>query len=160
MSTTKKIGTPCEVTTTRNLKFTQFPEIGKTICVLDGDENAFVNLATRLVDENCSYMSFSPPLFTNAGYVFMKDSYTGVAKVNTEDGDTYSSEVGKQVAKEKAVDKFHKDLSKRIVDFHNDVIRLAAALEHYMDKHDVDYSFTPTISDIKTTKYRDAYMLD
>lgn len=147
------------VSETRNLKFKQYPEIGKTICTLKGDEFAFINLVTRLIEENSEHLEFCLPYPIKGGVTeIMHENYTATAKVNFNDGDTYNESVGKSIAKEKAVSKFHRELNQKLVGFYTELVHVMASVEHYMDKHKVDYSNAPTVSDVKCTKYADAYM--
>lgn len=83
----------------------------------------------------------------------MRDRYNGVAKVNTADGDVYSEEEGKNVAYEKVMKKYHKNLDSNLRVFLADVRNLAAGVEHYLDKKGVDYSTVPTVEDVKKSRF-------
>lgn len=155
MSKKAKKQTECVVSNTENLMFQQFPTVGKTICSLYSNPLAFLEVADNLFDET-KYLLFGVDEKTGSDSL-MKLTYTGVAKVNSECGDTYDANEGREVAKSKAVAKFRRDMQNKLCDLLADLYRAVASVEHYMDKHGYAYNDVPDVQNIKMTKYRDAY---
>lgn len=156
MSNKNKKQTPREITFTDSLMFQQFPEIGKTICTLEANPCCFVRIADRLITGETDHLMFG---VTECKDVCIKPYYTGIAKVNTADGDTYDAAEGREIAKTKAVAKFRRDMETKLNALLADLYKAAASVEHYMDKHAYSYDDVPNVSDIKMGKYRDAYLM-
>ena len=150
-----KKGTPCIVTETPNLTFQEFPAIGKTICTLYSDPYAFSSLAEKLVEDETDITldemtKLYPPYQLHS-------TYTGVSKVNENEGDMYDPQVGRDIAKSKAIDKFQRAMKGNLRYLLAELNRAVASVEHYMDIHGINYDDVINVHHVKATKYRDAY---
>ena len=136
------------------ITYKHIPHVGKTIATLEGCGYNLDNILWKLVINNSRFLEF---IGCNAEEckksMIMRDRYNGVAKVNTTDGDVYSEEEGKNVAYEKVMKKYHKNLDSNLRVFLADVRNLAAGVEHYLDKKGVDYSTVPTVEDVKKSRF-------
>ena len=136
------------------ITYKHIPHVGKTIATLEGCGDNLENILWKLVINNSRFLGF---IGCNAEEckksMVMRDRYNGVAKVNTADGDIYSEEEGKNVAYEKVMKKYHKNLDSNLRVFLADVRNLAAGVEHYLDKKGVDYSTVPTVEDVKKSRF-------
>ena len=136
------------------ITYKHIPHVGKTIATLEGCGDNLENILWKLVINNSRFLGF---IGCNAEEckksMIMRDRYNGVAKVNTADGDVYSEEEGKNVAYEKVMKKYHKNLDSNLRVFLADVRNLAAGVEHYLDKKGVDYSTVPTVEDVKNSRF-------
>ena len=136
------------------ITYKHIPQAGKTIATLEGCGDNLENILWKLVINNSRFLGF---IGCNAEEckksMIMRDRYNGVAKVNTADGDVYSEEEGKNVAYEKVMKKYHKNLDSNLRVFLVDVRGLAAGVEHYLDKKGVDYSNVPTVEDVKKSRF-------
>ena len=136
------------------ITYKHIPQDGKTIATLEGCGDNLENILWKLVINNSRFLGF---IGCNAEEckksMIMRDRYNGVAKVNTADGDVYSEEEGKNVAYEKVMKKYHKNLDSNLRVFLADVRGLAAGVEHYHDKKNVDYSNVPTVDDEKKSRF-------
>ena len=136
------------------ITYKHIPHVGKTIATLEGCGDNLENILWKLVINNSRFLGF---IGCNAeeckNAMIMRDRYNGVAKVNTADGDVYSEEEGKNVAYEKVMKKYHKNLDSNLRVFLADVRNLAAGVEHYLDKKGVDYSTVPTVEDVKKSRF-------
>ena len=91
---------------------------------------------------------------TYGGIAFIKDSYSGKAKVNTTEGDTFDAEVGSKLARSRCLEKYHKAFDSRICMALEDARSMVAWLEHYCDKKQIDTSAIPTVDKIKEVSFR------
>ena len=136
------------------ITYKHIPHVGKTIATLEGCGDNLDNILWKLVINNSRFLGF---IGCNAEEckksMIMRDRYNGVAKVNTADGDVYNEEEGKNVAYEKVMKKYHKNLDSNLRVFLADVRGLAAGVEHYLDKKNVDYSNVPTVEDVKKSRF-------
>ena len=78
----------------------------------------------------------------------MKDTYECKAKCNTEDGDTFDLETGKKIARERVLERYHRDLDKSMQEFLKQIRVLEAHTLKYMDKHGIDVVGVPTTEEI------------
>ena len=136
------------------ITYKHIPHVGKTIATLEGCGDNLENILWKLVINNSRFLGF---IGCNAEEckksMIIRDRYNGVAKVNTAEGDIYSEEEGKNVAYEKVMKKYHKNLDSNLRVFLADVRNLAAGVEHYLDKKNVDYSNVPTVEDVKNIRF-------
>lgn len=87
------------------------------------------------------------PIKTNS-YNFMKDTYECKAKCNTDDGDTFDLETGKKIARERVLERYHRDLDKSMQEFLKQIRVLEAHTLKYMDKHNIEVVGVPTTEEI------------
>lgn len=79
---------------------------------------------------------------------FMKDTYECKAKCNTKDGDTFDLETGKKIARERVLERYHRDLDKSMQEFLKQIRVLEAHTLKYMDKHNIEVVGVPTTEEI------------
>ena len=79
---------------------------------------------------------------------FMKDTYECKAKCNTNDGDTFDLETGKKIARERVLQRYHRDLDRSMQEFLKQIRVLEAHTLKYMDKHDIEIVGVPTTEEI------------
>lgn len=136
------------------ITYKHIPHVGKTIATLEGCGDNLENILWKLVINNSRFLGFVGCNDEECKKsMTMRNRYNGVAKVNTADGDVYSEEEGKSVAYEKVMKKYHKNLDSNLRVFLADVRNLAAGVEHYLDKKNVDYSNVPTVEDVKKSRF-------
>lgn len=85
---------------------------------------------------------------------FMKDSYSGKAKVNFDDGDTFNFDTGKEIARKRCLEKYHKAFDKRMCQLLYDARKLEATIEFYAKKKGVDFSCVPNVEEVLKNKYQ------
>lgn len=83
----------------------------------------------------------------------LNSSYRGKAKVNTTDGDMFSEEIGKEIARGKALEKYHRAFDKKILTMLMDARVLVATIEHYCKKKDIDVSKIPSIEELSKKRF-------
>lgn len=79
--------------------------------------------------------------------------YRGKARANTKEGDTFNEDIGREMAKGRALEKYHRAMDKKICNALADARRLVATIEHYCEKKSIDISKTPTVEDIKRSHF-------
>lgn len=136
----------------------QFPEYGKTIAVLSGTELNACNILNRIVNN----LPEDSSIFMNIDYddVILRNQYKGVCKVNEKDGDTFNSEYGKDLARAKCMQRYHRDLDPILRKYLTDARKLVAAFEHYMWKHNIDFENVKSVEDMRLYDYGEDKMRD
>lgn len=81
----------------------------------------------------------------------MRWTYQG--KIRVQEGDKFDVEVGKDKAKKRALERYHKAFNKRILEALLDARVLVATFEHYCMKKDIDMSKVDTIEEIKQKRF-------
>jgi tRNA U34 5-carboxymethylaminomethyl modifying enzyme MnmG/GidA len=131
------------------LNYLHVPNGGRVIATLEGVHYNASYILEKLVENNSKYLS--------AKYVTpeqeLKKIYKSVAKVNSADGDVYDSVKGEEVAYEKVMKKYHTAMDKRLASILADVRGLAAAVEHYMTRHNISYDDVATVEEIKKSRF-------
>ena len=87
---------------------------------------------------------------------WMPDSFSGKAKLNVSQGDTWNEEVGSQFARERCLSKYHRAFDSRILKALEDARTLVVCFEHYCKKHGIDSSRISTEEEIKNKRFGDA----
>lgn len=99
-------------------------------------EKICINAGTRFVPIKAEFHNF------------MKDIYECKAKCNTDDGDAFDLETGKKIARERVLERYHRDLDKSMQDFLKQIRVLEAHALKYMDKHNIEIVGVPTTEEI------------
>ena len=108
----------------------------------DGDAWSAVSSVVGKANLNClgvvvsAYELSMPPIFT------------GKAKLNTDEGDTWDLDVGKDLARKRCLDKYHRNFDTRIKMVLKDARKLVAFLEHYCEKKGIDTSSVSSIDEL------------
>lgn len=134
------------------ITYKHIPQAGKTIATLEGCGNNLENIVWKLTNNNSRFLEFVVK-YEDANRLAMKDSYRGVAKCNTDEGDVYDEREGKLQAYKKAMSKYHKSLDSNLRTFLADVRGLVAGVEHYLEKKGIDYSKVPSVEEIKVSRF-------
>lgn len=123
--------------------------VGKTIARLDNCGCDAMNIVAKQL-ANCTHNTYRINHFGDV--VYLADTYTAKSKLNVPSGDVYVEEEGKRIARERVLDKYHNDLNSALCDYLQDAREVVARLEHYMQKHNIDYTGVLTEAEIKSTK--------
>ena len=104
--------------------------------------------ANTIMDKICinSGACFMPIITTP--YNHMQDTYECKAKCNTDGGDTFDLETGKKIARERVLQRYHRDLDKSMQEFLKQIRTLEAHTLKYMDKHGIEVVGVPTTEEI------------
>ena len=84
--------------------------------------------------------------------VGLAPEFTAKSKLNVAEGDIYDENVGKKLAQERVLSKYHKSLNRALCCALAEYRELVARLEHYMDKQGIERGHVMTIAEIKRTK--------
>lgn len=115
--------------------------VGKTIATITGCSYDALHILEKLVNScNIKRMTKLAPEFT------------AKSKLNVAEGDIYNENVGKKLAQERVLSKYHKSLNKALCCALAEYRELVARLEHYMDKQGIERGHVMTIAEIKRTK--------
>ena len=114
--------------------------VGKTIATITGCSYDAVHILEKLA-HSCNGKSYG-----------MAYEFTAKSKLNVAEGDTYDENVGKKLAQERVLNKYHRDLNKALCRALAEYRELVARLEHYMDKQGIERGHVMTITEIKRTK--------
>ena len=104
--------------------------------------------AVAIMDKICANSGFKFAIIDTSSYNFMKDTYECKAKCNTDDGDTFDLETGKKIARERVLERYHRDLDKSMQEFLKQIRVLEAHTLKYMDKHGIETVGVPTTEEI------------
>lgn len=121
--------------------------VGRTTAMLDDCSQDAYTIVDKIAD-NCTRRSF----MTGFNSYLLNDTYKAKSKLNVAAGDTFDEQEGKRIARERVLDKYHKDLNEALCDYLQDARELVARLENYMLKHNIDYSSALTEEEIKWSK--------
>ena len=135
------------------ISYTQIMPIGKTIATLDGCKYNLSRFLNRIASENSTSIVFYP----DDDRFYLNESYRASSKVNYDGGDTFNSEIGCEISKEKVMNKYHRDFDVGILKFINELRTVEAALQHYCDKHYIDYTELEVPEEIKLRKFANYY---
>lgn len=114
--------------------------VGKTIATITGCSYDAVHILEKLAN-SCNGKSCR-----------MDYEFTAKSKLNVAEGDTYDENVGKKLAQERVLSKYHKSLNRALCCALAEYRELVARLEHYMDKQGIERGHVMTIAEIKRTK--------
>ena len=121
--------------------------VGRTTARLeDCSEDAYT-----IINKICDNMTHACTMWFCDRYV-MDDVFTAKSKLNVAQGDVYDMQHGKDLAQERVLEKYHRQLNKKLMTFLADARELVARTEHYLEKHDIDYSDVMSVETIKETK--------
>lgn len=85
--------------------------------------------------------------------MLMEFSYGGRARANTKDGDIFDENTGKDIARKKALDKYHRAYDSRLCLLLNDLRSLVATVEYYCEKKKIDTSSVDTVDGMKQKRF-------
>lgn len=114
--------------------------VGKTIATITGCSYDAVHILEKLAN-SCNGKSYG-----------MAYEFTAKSKLNVAEGDIYDENVGKKLAQERVLNKYHKSLNRALCCALAEYRELVARLEHYMDKQGIERGHVMTIAEIKRTK--------
>lgn len=114
--------------------------VGKTIATITGCSRDALHILEKLVN-SCNGKSYR-----------MAYEFTAKSKLNVAEGDVYDEDVGKKLAQERVLNKYHKALNRALCQALSEYRELVARLEHYMDKQGIEHGHIMTIAEIKRTK--------
>lgn len=114
---------------------------------------AMTSIITKLIPGYLREKAITEIVSLLMGYTFIKPSYMGKATLNIADGDTFDEEEGKRLAKERVLEKYHKDFDGKMIYALNMLRTFCAGVEHYCRKHNIDIDYVPTVSDIELKIY-------
>ena len=117
--------------------------VGKTIATITGCSYDALHILDKLVD-SCN----TKGMMTKT----LAPEFTAKSKLNVAEGDTYDENVGKKLAQERVLNKYHKSLNRALCCALAEYRELVARLEHYMDKQGIERGHVMTIAEIKRTK--------
>lgn len=112
------------------------------------------SLIARLVDKADMKTIGLEGIYTD---VLLDSVYRGKARANMAEGDTFNEEIGKEMAKGRALEKYHRAMDRKVRMLLNDARRLVATVEHYCEKKSIDISDVPTVEDIKRSHFTGHY---
>lgn len=84
---------------------------------------------------------------------WINPSYSSHARCNSDAGDVFDEEVGKEIARSRVLDHYHRDIHRKLCAALEDLRGFCASLEHYCDKHGVDYSNVKSVESIKENRF-------
>lgn len=114
--------------------------VGKTVATITGCSYDALHILKKLIN-SCNTKSYR-----------MASTFTAKSKLNVAEGDIYDENVGKKLAQERVLYKYHKSLNKALCCALAEYRELVARLEHYMDKQGIERGHVETIAEIKHTK--------
>lgn len=85
---------------------------------------------------------------------YMNETYVGKAKVNFDDGDMFDFDTGKEIARKRCLEKYHKAFDKRMCQLLYDARKLEATIEFYAKKKGVNLSSVPNVEEVLKNKYQ------
>ena len=114
--------------------------VGKTVATITDCSYDALYILKKLIN-SCNIKSYR-----------MASEFTAKSKLNVAEGDIYDENVGKKLAQERVLYKYHKSLNKALCCALAEYRELVARLEHYMDKQGIERGHVETIAEIKRTK--------
>lgn len=131
--------------------YNAYPKRGVTVATLSGVQHDFISAMEKLTSRNSRYFEFFG--YANLKDAKLKDVYTGIARLNTDDGDVWNEAIGKKVAVEKAKSQYHRDFDRLMVKTLEDLRRLEASMLHYCSTHHIDTSSVKTAEEFKGSMF-------
>lgn len=122
--------------------------VGKTVAYVNGCYNDANEIIFNILSNSGAKLA---PLYMED--YEMPASFKAWSKCNVNKGDTFDPEYGKELAKKRCLDKYHKQLNSRLLLFLADVREIVARTERYLDKHSIDYSSVDSIDTMKVKKF-------
>ena len=83
----------------------------------------------------------------------LENSYRGKAKVNHADGDKFVEDIGKEFARGKALEKYHRAFDRKSLAMLLDARVLVATIEHYCAKKSINTEKIPSIEAISKKRF-------
>lgn len=80
-------------------------------------------------------------------------SYKASARCNVKAGDAFNEEYGKELVRTRILERYHRDIHRHIRQSLEDLRVLVATMEHYCDKHDIDYSEVASVEELKINRF-------
>lgn len=135
------------------VSYQHLPNHNTTIATLHGVRNNPSDIIQKLMDNSCKHTYCT----TSAAYDYeFRDTYRAIAKVNTDEGDTYDEKTGEEIAHNRVMQKYYKAIDKVMCDYLEDLRSACAAFEWYMQKHNINYSKVSTVEEIIQKRYNGA----
>lgn len=138
----KSSGIKYEQIVTSKTKIGDEVMVGKTIATITDCSYDALHILEKLVD-SCNVKGMTKRL---------APEFTAKSKLNVAEGDIYDENVGKVLAQERVLSKYHKSLNRALCCALAEYRELVARLEHYMDKQGIERGHVMTIAEIKRTK--------
>lgn len=85
--------------------------------------------------------------------VILPENYKASARCNVKGGDAFNEEYGKELARSRVLERYHRDIHRYIRQALEDLRVLVATMEHYCDKHDIDYSEVASVEELKANRF-------
>lgn len=117
---------------------------------VNGTECDCYGVISKIIANNCPSFVDDETFFRT---YMMRSNYSSMARVNTDAGDTFVEEVGKELASERLFNKYRKDFSRNICKALNELRAAEAAFLHYAEKNGLDISKASTVDQIKQKRY-------
>lgn len=129
-------------------------KLPKTFCDAHSAICSILNKANPDFESDDEIVTVAGVLLPEFG---MQGEYTAKATVNVADGDSFDIEIGKNLAKRRLLDKYHKDFDRSMKKALLKARTFVAALEHYCEKHNIDFKNVPSERDIEDKIYFSGY---
>lgn len=130
------------------LTFSYYPQAGVVKAKLNGVEWNVMTAIHKLCHNHSKFLKCYP---TND--LVMADQFFGKSRANQSMGDTYDQTYGEDLARERCMDKYHKNFDSRMRLFLEDVRTLLGAVEHYCDVVGIDYSEVESVEEIRAKRF-------
>lgn len=134
------------------LEFSTNPNIGKVEATLYGVENNARIAIRKILRNNSKYLEMTPST-SGTPSLSLNNIYYGKAKTNLTKGDTYDEQIGRELAHERCMNKYHKNFDAKIRLFLKDVRTLLGAVERYCDVNGIDTSSVPSVEEIRSKRF-------
>lgn len=134
------------------LDFTTNPNIGKVEATLYGVENNARVAIRKILRNNSKYLRMNSST-SDVPSLFLNNAYYGKAKTNMTKGDIYDEKIGRNLAHERCMTKYHKNFDSKIRLFLKDVRTLLGAVERYCDVNGIDTSSVPSVEEIRSKRF-------
>lgn len=85
--------------------------------------------------------------------VLLPENYKATARCNVKAGDAFNEEYGKELVRSRILGSYHRDIHRYIRQALEDLRVLVATMEHYCDKHDIDYSKVASVEELKVNRF-------
>ena len=130
------------------LSFSYYPQAGVVKAKLNGVEWNVMTAIHKLCRNHSKFLNCCPD-----DALFMSDQFSGKSRANQKMGDVYNQTCGEDLARERCMDKYHKNFDSRMRLFLEDVRTLLGAVEHYCDVVGIDYSDVESVEEIRAKRF-------
>lgn len=108
------------------------------------------SVVSKVMAHNCPSFMDEDTFFETFA---MRPNYTAQARVNTDAGDVFIEETGKEIASDRLFGKYRKDFGRNISRAIYELRCAEAAFIHYAEKNGLDISKVQTTDEIKDKRY-------